>query len=63
MRFIDLASGQLHTTPLSWRSEPRTLAQWAELPAEAVAMDLDRACKHIAEGATKAAYARWRSSR
>ncbi len=63
MRFIDLASGNVHTTPLAWRSEPRTLAQWAELPAEAIIAELDYACQRIAEDAVKAAHARWRSSR
>jgi len=63
MRAIDLASGKVHTTPLSWSSEPRSLAQWAELPAEEIAADLDRACTRIAEGVAKAAYARWRNTR
>jgi hypothetical protein len=63
MRFIELASGHVHTTPLSWSSEPRTLAQWAGLPAEEVATELDRACRQIAEEVAKAAYARWRNSR
>ena len=64
MRFIDLASGDVHTTPLSWSSEPRTLAQWAELPAEEIATELARACRRIAAGATKAAHEQWwRSAR
>jgi hypothetical protein len=63
MHFIDLASGQMHTTPLSWTSGQRTLAQWAALPADEIALELDRACAQIAAGAVKAAAARWRQTR